>query len=53
MCSLAPKNSKQDPSKRKYWKKYNTYFDESTIKSFENHFLQMRKDTILKYMKIK
>lgn len=51
MCSLAPENSKKDPSKRKFWKKYNTYFDESTIKCYENHFTRIKNDTLLKYMK--
>jgi len=32
MASLAPPNSKKDPTKRKEWKKFNTYFDESTIR---------------------
>ncbi|KAL1140168.1 hypothetical protein AAG570_000100, partial [Ranatra chinensis] len=32
MSNLTPANSKKDPTKRKTWKKYNTYFDESTIK---------------------
>lgn len=51
MCSLAPENSKKDPSRRRDWKKYNTYFDESTIKVYENHFKKMKKDIILNYMK--
>lgn len=51
MCSLTPENSKKDLSKRRDWKKYNTYFDESTIKVYENHFNKMKKDIILKYMK--
>lgn len=51
MCNLAPENSKKDPSKRKYWKKYNTYFDESTIKVYESHLTKIRKDTIMNYMK--
>lgn len=49
MCSLAPANSKRDPSRRRDWKKYNTYFDESTIKVYETRFTQMKKDLILKY----
>lgn len=49
MCNLAPENSKKDPSKRKDWKKYNTYFDESTIRVYETHFTQIKKDLILKY----
>lgn len=53
MSNLAPENSKKDPTKRKDWKKYNTYFDESTIKVYENHFTQLRKDTIINYMKYK
>lgn len=53
MCSLAPENSKKDPTKRKDWKKYNTYFDESTIRVYENHFGKMRKDIIFNYMKAK
>lgn len=53
MCSLAPENSKNDPSRRKDWKKFNTYFDENTIKVYESHFFQARKDIILNYMKSK
>ncbi|XP_049780396.1 28S ribosomal protein S18a, mitochondrial [Schistocerca cancellata] len=32
MPNLAPSNSKRDPKRRLKWKKFNTYFDESTIK---------------------
>ncbi|XP_018322199.1 28S ribosomal protein S18a, mitochondrial [Agrilus planipennis] len=32
MSNLTPANSKKDPKKRRGWKKYNKYFDESTIK---------------------
>lgn len=32
MPNLNPANSKKDPSKRYGWKKFNKYFDESTIK---------------------
>lgn len=32
MSMLTPPTSKKDPTLRKKWKKYNTYFDESTIK---------------------
>lgn len=32
MANLAPANSKRDPTKRYAWKKYNKYYDESTIK---------------------
>ncbi|CAH1102857.1 unnamed protein product [Psylliodes chrysocephalus] len=32
MPNLTPANSKKDPKKRYGWKKYNKYFDESTIK---------------------
>lgn len=32
MANLAPANSKRDPTKRFEWKKYNKYYDESTIK---------------------
>lgn len=53
MCNLAPENSKKDPTRRKDWKKYNTYFDESTILIYENHFLKLRKDIVLNYMKSK
>lgn len=53
MSTLAPENSKKDPTKRKQWKKYNTYFDESTIKVYENHFSYLKRDTILDYMKYK
>lgn len=51
MCSLAPENSKNDPTRRKDWKKYNTYFDESTILVYENHFTKMRKNMIKNYIK--
>ncbi|KAL4154235.1 hypothetical protein QTP88_002062 [Uroleucon formosanum] len=51
MCDLAPANSKKDTTKRKLWKKYNTYFDESTIKVYENHFKTMKENIILDYMK--
>lgn len=53
MSNLAPENSKNDPTKRKNWKKFNTYFDESTIKVYESHFTKLKKDTILDYMKYK
>ncbi|KAG8237418.1 hypothetical protein J437_LFUL017525 [Ladona fulva] len=33
MPNMAPANSKKDPRKRKQWKKWNTYFDENTIKA--------------------
>ncbi|XP_031825638.1 mitochondrial ribosomal protein S18A [Nomia melanderi] len=32
MPNLAPRNSKNDPTRRYQWKKYNTYYDEETIK---------------------
>lgn len=32
MSILTPQTSKKDPKLRKKWKKFNTYFDESTIK---------------------
>lgn len=32
MSLLTPPTSKKDPKLRKKWKKYNTYFDENTIK---------------------
>lgn len=32
MPNLGPKGSKMDPKKRRLWKKYNTYFDEDTIR---------------------
>lgn len=32
MSLLTPATSKKDPKRRKKWKKFNTYFDESTIK---------------------
>jgi len=51
MCDLAPANSKKDTTKRKLWKKYNTYFDESTIKVYENHFKTIKENIILDYMK--
>lgn len=53
MSSLAPENSKKDPSRRKDWKKYNTYFDESTIKVYENHFFSLKKDIIMNFMRSK
>lgn len=53
MCNMAPENSKKDPSKRRDWKKYNTYYDESTIKIYEPHFNIKKKDIILKYAKSK
>lgn len=53
MCSLAPANSKKDPSKRKDWKKYNTYFDESTIKVYENHFSKLKRNVVFNYMQSK
>lgn len=31
MSNIAPENSKKDPTKRKDHKKFNTYFDETTI----------------------
>ncbi|CAH0551420.1 unnamed protein product [Brassicogethes aeneus] len=37
MPNLNPANSKKDPSKRFQWKKYNKYFDESTIDQKKNH----------------
>lgn len=51
MCNLAPVNSKKDTTKRKLWKKYNTYFDESTIKVYESHFKTIKDNIILDYMK--
>jgi hypothetical protein len=32
MPNIAPPGSKMDPKRRYKWKKFNTYFDESTIK---------------------
>ncbi|KAK2579047.1 hypothetical protein KPH14_002840 [Odynerus spinipes] len=32
MPNLAPPNSRKDPSRRLHWRKYNTYYDETTIK---------------------
>lgn len=32
MPNLNPSNSKKDPLKRYQWKKFNKYFDETTIK---------------------
>ncbi|CAL1680170.1 unnamed protein product [Lasius platythorax] len=32
MPNIAPKRSKMDPKRRRDWKKFNTYFDEDTIK---------------------
>lgn len=51
MCDLAPANSKKDTTKRKLWKKYNTYYDESTIKVYESHFKTIKENIILDYMK--
>ncbi|KAL1513106.1 hypothetical protein ABEB36_002568 [Hypothenemus hampei] len=34
MSNLAPHWSKKDPKKRYQWKKFNKYFDESTIKNY-------------------
>lgn len=31
MINLTPSNSKKDPTKRKEYKKFDTYFDETTI----------------------
>ncbi|KAJ3648215.1 hypothetical protein Zmor_020035 [Zophobas morio] len=33
MPNLNPPNSNKDPKKRHHWKKFNKYFDESTIKT--------------------
>ncbi|XP_015513177.1 large ribosomal subunit protein mL66 [Neodiprion pinetum] len=33
MPNIAPANSRRDPKRRKDWKKFNTYFDEKTIKA--------------------
>ncbi|XP_050438629.1 39S ribosomal protein S18a, mitochondrial [Adelges cooleyi] len=51
MCNITLENKIKNPSNRKDWKKYNTYFDESTIKIYETHFLKARKEVIEKYMK--
>ncbi|XP_046828900.1 39S ribosomal protein S18a, mitochondrial [Vespa crabro] len=32
MSNLTPARSKKDPTKRYHWKKFNTYYDEKTIK---------------------
>lgn len=32
MSNITPATSKKDPKKRRDWKKYNKYFDETTIK---------------------
>ncbi|KAL7297276.1 hypothetical protein TKK_0009676 [Trichogramma kaykai] len=32
MGTLKPKNCRMDPKKRRDWRKYNTYYDETTIK---------------------
>lgn len=53
MSNMTPENSKKDPTRRKNWKKLNTYFDETTIKVYEGHFSKIRKDIILKYMQPK
>lgn len=34
MPNLKPANSKKDPKLRSGWKKYNKYYDESTIKAY-------------------
>ncbi|XP_050531586.1 28S ribosomal protein S18a, mitochondrial [Daktulosphaira vitifoliae] len=51
MCNITLNDKVKDPSKRKDWKKYNTYYDESTIKVYENHFQIARRDIISKYLK--
>ncbi|XP_012272035.1 28S ribosomal protein S18a, mitochondrial [Orussus abietinus] len=33
MPNIAPKSSKKDPTTRYKWKKYNTYYDETTIRA--------------------
>ena len=33
MPTMAPANSRCDPSRRKKWKRFNTYYDETTIKA--------------------
>lgn len=53
MCSLAPADSKKDTSRRKLWKKYNTYFDESTIKVFDSRIADTKKHMLLDYIKLK
>ncbi|RLU20034.1 hypothetical protein DMN91_006640 [Ooceraea biroi] len=36
MPNLAPEKSKKDPKRRRDWKKFNTYYDEKTIKFYYN-----------------
>jgi hypothetical protein len=36
MPNIAPPHSKMDPKRRYKWKKFNTYFDESTIKDVKS-----------------
>jgi hypothetical protein len=36
MPNIAPPGSKMDPKRRFRWKKFNTYFDESTIKDVKS-----------------
>jgi hypothetical protein len=42
MPNIAPPGSKRDPTKRYGWKKFNTYFDESTIKDVRS-IVEVRK----------
>jgi hypothetical protein len=42
MPNVAPPNSKRDPKTRCKWKKFNTYFDESTIKDVRS-IVEVRK----------
>jgi hypothetical protein len=42
MSNIAPPGSKRDPKKRYRWKKFNTYFDESTIKDVRS-IVEVRK----------
>uniref|UniRef100_A0A069DPP8 Large ribosomal subunit protein mL66 n=1 Tax=Panstrongylus megistus TaxID=65343 RepID=A0A069DPP8_9HEMI len=45
MANITPPNSKKDPKLRSKWKKYNTYFDESTIRPPKEY---VKKDPKLK-----
>jgi hypothetical protein len=50
---MTPENYMKDLTRRKKWKKCNTHFDKSTIKVYENHLSQIKRDLILKYMQNK
>lgn len=47
MPNIAPPSSKKDPKTRYKWKKFNTYFDESTIKDVRS-IVEVRKKRAIK-----